>query len=108
MNICVIGTGDVGLVTGACFAEFGVNVVCVDQDASKVVRHQDGDVPNYVPGLSELVQKGLRDGRLSFTTDIAHGIEQALVLFIAVGTPPRGDGAADLSAVEAVAGTTAR
>jgi UDPglucose 6-dehydrogenase len=108
MNICVIGTGYVGLVTGACFAEFGVNVVCVDQDASKVARLQNGDVPIYEPGLSELVQKGLREGRLSFTTDIAHGIEQALVLFIAVGTPPRGDGSADLSAVETVAETIAR
>lgn len=108
MNICVIGTGYVGLVTGACFAEFGVNVICVDQDASKVARLQNGEVPIYEPGLSELVQKGLREGRLSFTTDIAHGIEQALVLFIAVGTPPRGDGSADLSAVETVAETIAR
>jgi UDPglucose 6-dehydrogenase len=108
MNICVIGTGYVGLVTGACFAEFGVTVTCVDQDASKVERLRNGDVPIYEPGLTELVRKGMREGRLSFTTDIARGIEEALVLFIAVGTPPRGDGAADLSAVEAVAETIAR
>ncbi|MBI3608317.1 MAG: UDP-glucose/GDP-mannose dehydrogenase family protein [Nitrospirae bacterium] len=108
MNICVIGTGYVGLVTGACFAEFGVKVICVDQDASKVDRLRKGEVPIYEPGLTELVQKGLREGRLSFTTDIAQGVEQSLVLFIAVGTPPRGDGSADLSAVEAVAETIAR
>lgn len=108
MNICVIGTGYVGLVTGACFAEFGVKVICVDQDASKVTRLQRGEVPIYEPGLTELVQKGVREGRLTFTTNIAEGIEQSLVLFIAVGTPPRGDGSADLSAVETVAETIAR
>ncbi len=100
MNICMIGTGYVGLVTGACFAEFGVKVICVDQDAQKVDRLRRGEVPIYEPGLTELVKKGLREGRLSFTTDIAQGVEQSLVLFIAVGTPPRGDGSADLSAVE--------
>ena len=108
MNICMIGTGYVGLVTGACFAEFGVKVICVDQDAQKVDRLRRGEVPIYEPGLTELVKKGLREGRLSFTTDIAQGVEQSLVLFIAVGTPPRGDGSADLSAVEAVAETIAR
>lgn len=108
MNICMIGTGYVGLVTGACFAEFGVKVICVDQDASKIDRLRRGEVPIYEPGLTELVKKGLREGRLSFTTDIAQGVEQSLVLFIAVGTPPRGDGSADLSAVEAVAETIAR
>ncbi len=108
MNICVIGSGYVGLVTGACFAEFGVKVICVDQDVSKIDRLQNGEVPIYEPGLTELVQKGLREGRLSFTTDIAQGVEQSLVLFIAVGTPPRGDGSADLSAVETVAETIAR
>jgi UDPglucose 6-dehydrogenase len=108
MNICMIGTGYVGLVTGACFAEFGVKVICVDQDAQKVDRLQRGEVPIYEPGLTELVKKGVREGRLSFTTDIAQGVEQSLVLFIAVGTPPRGDGSADLSAVETVAETIAR
>ncbi len=108
MNICVIGSGYVGLVTGACFAEFGVSVICVDADASKVERLKRGDVPIYEPGLSELVQKGVREGRLSFTTDTAAAVRQSLVIFIAVGTPPRGDGSADLSAVETVAETIAR
>lgn len=108
MNICVIGTGYVGLVTGACFAEFGVSVICVDADASKVERLKRGEVPIYEPGLSELVQKGMREGRLSFTTDTADAVRQSLVIFIAVGTPPRGDGSADLSAVETVAETIAR
>ncbi|MEO5657901.1 MAG: UDP-glucose/GDP-mannose dehydrogenase family protein [Nitrospiria bacterium] len=107
MNICVIGTGYVGLVTGACFAEFGVKVICVDQDASKIERLNRGEVPIYEPGLTELVQKGMREGRLTFTTDIVAGVEQSLVLFIAVGTPPRGDGSADLSSVETVAETIA-
>lgn len=108
MNICVIGTGYVGLVTGACFAEFGVSVICVDADAAKVERLKRGEVPIYEPGLSELVQKGVREGRLSFTTDTADAVRQSLVIIIAVGTPPRGDGSADLSAVEAVAETIAR
>ncbi len=108
MNICMIGTGYVGLVTGACFAEFGVSVICVDADAEKVARLKRGEVPIYEPGLSELVQKGVREGRLSFTTDTGEAVRQSLVIFIAVGTPPRGDGSADLSAVEAVAETIAR
>ncbi|MFZ5863535.1 MAG: UDP-glucose dehydrogenase family protein [Nitrospirota bacterium] len=108
MNICVIGTGYVGLVTGACFAEFGVSVICVDADADKVARLTRGEIPIYEPGLAELVQKGMREGRLSFTVDTAAAVKQSLVIFIAVGTPPRGDGAADLSAVEAVAETIAR
>jgi UDPglucose 6-dehydrogenase len=108
MNICMIGTGYVGLVTGACFAEFGVSVICVDADAEKVARLKRGEVPIYEPGLSELVQKGVREGRLSFTTDTGEAVRQSLVIFIAVGTPPRGDGSADLSAVEAVAETIAK
>jgi UDPglucose 6-dehydrogenase len=108
MNICMIGTGYVGLVTGACFAEFGVSVICVDADAEKVARLKRGEVPIYEPGLSELVQKGVREGRLSFTTDTGEAVRQSLVIFIAVGTPPRGDGSADLSAVEAVAEAIAR
>jgi UDPglucose 6-dehydrogenase len=95
-------------VTGACFAEFGVSVICVDADAAKVERLKRGEVPIYEPGLSELVQKGVREGRLSFTTDTADAVRQSLVIFIAVGTPPRGDGSADLSAVETVAETIAR
>ena len=102
MHISVIGTGYVGLVTGACFAEFGVNVTCMDTDARRVASLEKGDVPFYEPGIKELVAKGLRENRLTFTTDIAKAVDEALVLFIAVGTPPRGDGSADLSYVEEV------
>lgn len=108
MHISVIGTGYVGLVTGSCFAEFGLTVVCMDTDARRIARLEKGDVPLYEPGLAELVTKGLRDGRLSFTTDIAKAVDQALVIFIAVGTPSRSDGAADLSYVEEVAKGIAR
>jgi len=102
MHISVIGTGYVGLVTGACFAEFGVNVTCMDSDARRVASLEKGEVPFYEPGIKELVTKGLRENRLTFTTDIAKAVDQALVLIIAVGTPPRGDGFADLSYVEEV------
>ena len=103
MNICVIGTGYVGLVTGACFAEFGVQVRCADTDAEKVARLQRGEVPIYEPGLDEIVERNLRQGRLSFTTDSAEAIRHSLVVFIAVPTPPLPDGGTDLTAVEAVA-----
>ena len=103
MHIAVIGSGYVGLVTGACFAEFGVDVVCVDIAADKVQRLNSGDSPIYEPGLDQLLQKNLKAGRLSFTTDIASAIKQSLVIFIAVGTPPNPDGSADLSFVEGVA-----
>ena len=102
MHISVIGTGYVGLVTGACFAEFGVHVTCMDNDARRIEKLEKGDVPFYEPGITELVAKGVREGRLSFTTDIAKAVDKALVIFIAVGTPPRGDGSADLSYVEEV------
>jgi UDPglucose 6-dehydrogenase len=102
MHISVIGTGYVGLVTGACFAEFGLNVTCMDIDAKRIARLEKGDVPFYEPGINELVAKGLKDGRLSFTTDIAKAVEHALVIFIAVGTPTRTDGSADLSYIEEV------
>ena len=102
MHISVIGTGYVGLVTGACFAEFGVNVTCMDSDLRRIEKLEKGEVPFYEPGIADLVAKGVRDGRLSFTTDIAKAVEKALVIFIAVGTPPRGDGSADLSYVEEV------
>lgn len=108
MHISVIGTGYVGLVTGACFAEFGVNVACMDVDARRVSRLEKGDVPFYEPGISELVAKGLRENRLTFTTDIAKAVDQALVIFIAVGTPTRSDGSADLSYVEEVGRGIAR
>jgi UDPglucose 6-dehydrogenase len=102
MHISVIGTGYVGLVTGACFAEFGVNVTCMDTDAKRIGKLEKGEVPFYEPGLAELVMKGIKEGRLSFTTDVAKAVEKALVIFIAVGTPSRTDGSADLSHVEKV------
>lgn len=103
MNICMVGVGYVGLVTGACFAEFGINVVCVDKVQDKIDMLQQGKVPIYEPGLEEMVAKNMREGRLSFTTDLNEGIKQALVVFIAVGTPQGNDGAADLKYVEQVA-----
>jgi UDPglucose 6-dehydrogenase len=108
MHISVIGTGYVGLVTGACFAEFGLNVTCMDTDAKRISRLEKGDVPFYEPGITELVAKGIRDGRLAFTTDIARAVEETLVIFIAVGTPSRSDGSADLSYVEEVGRGIAR
>lgn len=108
MHISVIGTGYVGLVTGACFSEFGVNVTCMDSDAKRIEKLEKGEVPFYEPGISDLVGKGVKEGRLSFTTDIAKAVEKALVIFIAVGTPPRGDGSADLSYVEEVGKGIAR
>ena len=108
MHVSVIGTGYVGLVTGACFAEFGVHVTCMDNDARRIEKLEKGDVPFYEPGITELVAKGVKEGRLSFTTDIAKAVDKALVIFIAVGTPPRGDGSADLSYVEEVGKGIAR
>ena len=103
MNICVVGTGYVGLVTGTCFAEFGMNVLCVDKDKAKIQSLKEGAIPIYEPGLEELVKRNLQEGRLSFSTEIGTAVENALVIFIAVGTPPREDGSADLSYVETVA-----
>jgi UDPglucose 6-dehydrogenase len=103
MHIAVIGTGYVGLVTGACFAEFGVDVTCVDLDSEKIARISAGEMPIYEPGLEQLVTKNMQSGRLRFTTDIKQAVEQALVIFLAVGTPPKSDGSADLSFVEAAA-----
>jgi UDPglucose 6-dehydrogenase len=103
MNIAVIGTGYVGLVTGACFAEFGLHVTCVDKDAEKIARLSAGLIPIYEPGLESLCKRNVEQKRLLFTTDLGAAVSDALVVFIAVGTPPRGDGFADLSHVEAVA-----
>ena len=107
MHIAVIGTGYVGLVTGACFAEFGVDVTCVDIDADKISRLSAGEMPIYEPGLEQLVTKDMQSGRLLFTTDIKEAVEQALVIFLAVGTPPKSDGSPDLSFVEAAATSVA-
>ena len=103
MNVCVIGSGYVGLVTGACFAEFGVQVVCADNDAEKVSGLEKGVIPIYEPGLDDLVARNVREGRLSFTTDTAEAVRGALVIFIAVPTPSRPDGGTDLTYVEEVA-----
>jgi len=107
MHIAVIGTGYVGLVTGACFAEFGVDVTCVDIDSNKIARLIDGEMPIYEPGLEQLVTKNMQSGRLRFTTDLKQAVEQALVVFLAVGTPPKPDGSPDLSFVEAAARSVA-
>src|SRR5713101_7716740 len=103
MHVPVIGTGYVGLVTGACFAEFGVDVTCVDVDSEKIALLSAGVMPIYEPGLEQLVTKNMQPGRLRFTTDVKEAVEQALVIFLAVGTPPKSDGTPDLSYVEAAA-----
>ena len=103
MNIAIIGTGYVGLVSGACFAEFGIQVTCVDQDEERVARLTRGELPFFEPGLADLVRRHSEAGRLTFTTDTAAAIQRSLVLFIAVGTPAQPDGSSDLSAVDRVA-----
>jgi UDPglucose 6-dehydrogenase len=103
VNICVIGTGYVGLVTGACFAEFGCQVTCADVDADKIAKLRRGEMPIYEPGLDELVARNAREGRLAFTTDTAEAVRSSLVVFIAAPTPPREDGSTDLSFVETIA-----
>ncbi len=103
MFISVIGTGYVGLVTGACFAEFGLNVLCMDLDEKRIASLEKGKVPFFEPGLAELVEKNIQAGRLRFTTDLNKAVDEALAIFIAVGTPSRPDGSADLSFVDEVA-----
>lgn len=103
MHITIIGAGYVGLVTGACFSEFGVFVTCVDKDKTKVESLKQGAIPFYEPGLEELVKRNIKENRLKFTTDIGSAVEESMVIFIAVGTPPRGDGSADLIYVDEVA-----
>jgi UDPglucose 6-dehydrogenase len=107
MHIAVIGTGYVGLVTGACFAEFGTTVTCVDIDKGKIERLNNGQIPIYEPGLDTLVAKNTQAGRLRFTTDLPSAVEEALVIFLAVGTPPREDGSADLGFIEQAARSVA-
>ena len=103
MHIAIIGTGYVGLVTGACFAEFGVFVTCVDKDQEKIEKLKKGIIPFYEPGLDDIVKRNLKEDRLKFTTQLDEAVNEALVIFIAVGTPPRGDGSANLEYVEEVA-----
>ena len=103
MNICVIGVGYVGLVTGACFAEFGIKVTCVDNDREKIAGLQQGKIPIYEPGLEELVLKNIREKRLQFTDNLEEGVRHSLVVFIAVGTPSDKKGRADLRYVKEVA-----
>src|SRR5829696_2934682 len=108
MNIAVVGTGYVGLVVGACFAENGNTVVCVDKDAAKVRALQKGKIPIYEPGLEELVTRNRQEGRLSFTTTLPRAVRASQVIFIAVGTPEAEDGSADLQHVLGVARDVAR
>jgi UDPglucose 6-dehydrogenase len=109
LRIAMIGTGYVGLVSGACFSEFGVDTICVDKDPSKIERLQRGEIPIYEPGLDDLVAKNVRAGRLSFSLDLAEAVGAADAVFIAVGTPSRrGDGHADLTYVFAAAEEIAR
>ena len=105
MKVAVIGTGYVGLVVGACLAETGNDVICADVDASKIAQLKQNKLPIYEPGLEPMVVKNQRDGRLTFTTDVAQAVERSAVIFIAVGTPPDEDGSADLQHVLDVAGT---
>ncbi|MDE6161182.1 MAG: UDP-glucose/GDP-mannose dehydrogenase family protein [Muribaculaceae bacterium] len=105
MNIAIVGTGYVGLVSGTCFAEMGINVTCVDIDRSKIDRLQKGEIPIYEPGLDEMVRRNIEAGRLHFTTDLRTVLADVEVVFSAVGTPPDEDGSADLKYVLAVAKT---
>jgi UDPglucose 6-dehydrogenase len=104
MNVTIVGTGYVGLVTGCCLADSGNQVVCVDNNEAKVADMKKGVVPIYEPGLEELMLRNTKEGRLTFTTDLKEGVSQADVIFLALPTPPNEDGSADLSAVLAVAG----
>ena len=107
MKICMVGSGYVGLVTGAGLAEIGNNVVCADIDAAKIAKLEKGEVPIFEPGLDEMMARNVEAGRLTFSADVKKSIQGAQMVFIAVGTPPRADGGADLSAVDAVAVATA-
>jgi UDPglucose 6-dehydrogenase len=109
MRVAMIGTGYVGLVSGACFADFGHVVTCIDKDAAKIARLEQGEIPIFEPGLDDLVARNVREGRLKFATESAEAVREADAVFIAVGTPSRrGDGHADLSYVYAAAEEIAR
>ncbi len=97
MNIAVVGSGYVGLVSGTCYAESGNEVFCVDIDTKRIAQLCEGKIPIYEPGLEELVRRNMKEGRLHFTTDIGEAIKQSMVSYIAVGTPMSSSGAADLS-----------
>ena len=103
MNICIIGTGYVGLVTGTCLSDFGLEVICVDRDNKKIECLNSGKVPIYEPNLEALIKKNVSAVRLTFTTDLKNAVKQSKVIFIAVGTPPNNDGSADLTQIEEVA-----
>ena len=103
MQICVVGIGYVGLVTAGCLAEAGNNVVCVDNDEKKIARLKDGEIPIYEPGLTEMVKHNEKLGRLHFTTDLQYGVDNSLIIFLAVGTPSAPDGSADISTILSVA-----
>ena len=103
MNIAIVGTGYVGLVSGACFAEMGINVTCVDIDSNKIEKLKKGVIPIYEPGLEDMVLRNVAAGRLNFTTDLCSVLDDVEVVFSAVGTPPDEDGSADLKYVLAVA-----
>lgn len=105
MNIAIVGTGYVGLVSGTCFAEMGVNVTCVDVNKEKIAKLQAGNIPIYEPGLDDMVLRNVAAGRLSFTTDLTSCIDDVDIVFSAVGTPPDEDGSADLQYVLEVART---
>ena len=103
MKIAIIGTGYVGLVTGTCLSDFGLDVVCVDKDNKKIECLNSGKVPIYEPNLEDLIQKNVSAGRLTFTTDLENAVKQSKVIFIAVGTPSNNDGSANLKQIEKVA-----
>ncbi|MHC4116361.1 MAG: UDP-glucose dehydrogenase family protein [Planctomycetota bacterium] len=103
MHICVVGVGYVGLVTSTCLAEAGNNVTCVDSDSEKIAGLKEGDIPIYEPGLTEMVRRNSKLGRLHFTTDLKDGLDNSLIVFLAVGTPSAPDGSSDLSAIFSVA-----
>lgn len=108
MKICIVGTGYVGLVTGAGFAEMGHRVICVDIEQAKIDRLKKGDLPIFEPGLDALVERNTAAGRLEFSANVAQGIAESNAVFICVGTPMRADGGANLHAVDAVAAEVAR
>lgn len=108
MNIAIVGTGYVGLVSGACFAEMGINVTCIDINKEKIQSLSNGIIPIYEPGLKEMVQRNYQEGRLKFSTDLTTCLNDIEIVFSAVGTPPDEDGSADLSYVLEVARTVGR